>query len=246
VQPFQPAGDLRLTLSREVRTGGYQRTLDLRDGVVEVEFKGGWGAGGEHRRELFVSAVHHVLAIRLVAGQPGTLALAAQLDRIPDPDCTLRRWTKGDRFGLEGRFTEGVAFAMACRIVPGNGALQDKGDGCLGLKGADEALLLLTIATNVEEKDPAAACARILDAAPADFAALHEAHVREHRSFFDRVSLDVGRSVEAEKLPLDERLKRIRSGGDDPGLIGLYFDFGRYLLLASSRNCRQPANAQGL
>jgi len=79
-----------------------------------------------------------------------------------------------------------------------------------------------------------------------DFAALREAHVREHRALFERVKLEAPRRPEAESLPLGARLERLRAGGDDPGIVALYFDYGRYLLMASSRRCDQPANLQGI
>jgi alpha-L-fucosidase 2 len=135
---------------------------------------------------------------------------------------------------------------MEGRLAVTGGSVTTDADGTLRVHGADAALIVLTIATNLCDADPAAACAARLNEMPLDFATLKAAHVAEHTGMFNRVALAVPGNAEAEALPMDQRLARVRAGGDDPGLAPLYFQYGRYLLMASSRNCDQPANLQGL
>jgi alpha-L-fucosidase 2 len=243
VEPYQPVGDLLLSFSQSMWTWEYRRSLDLATGVMAVDYL--MHLKGRYHREYFVSAVHGALVVRLTAETPGNLEFAARVDRIPDPDCTLRRWAAGTRFGLEGHFPEGVSFAVEGRLAT-DGEVTAQEDGTLQVHGASEALLVLAIATNYHQHLPALQCTQHLDAVPMDFTVLKAAHVAEHRALFDRVTLDVPRNAEAEALPVDARLKRLRAGGDDPGLPLLYFDYGRYLLIATSRGCDQPANLQGL
>jgi alpha-L-fucosidase 2 len=129
--------------------------------------------------------------------------------------------------------------------------------GHLHIRGAGEVLLLFTAATdyNLEKMnfdraiDPARTCDDILaKLADQTWASLLETHLAEHRPMFHRVSLQLGAPDPAmEKLPTDERLDAVRKGADDRGLMALHFQFGRYLLMGSSRRpARLPANLQGI
>jgi alpha-L-fucosidase 2 len=216
VEPYQPAGDLRISFPHSIWSNDYRRSLDLPTGVLSVDYSA--FRFGKVHREYFASSVHGVIVTRLRTEEPGQLTFAAKFDRIPDPDCTVTTWAEGARFGLRGTFPEGVSFAIEGRLAVTGGTVTADADGTLRVQGADAALIVLTIATNYCDADPAAACATRLDAVPLDFAALKAAHVAEHQGIFDRVALDVPRNAEAEALPLDTRLKRLRDGGDDPGM----------------------------
>ena len=105
--------------------------------------------------------------------------------------------------------------------------------------------LRLAAATSFKGRDPEAACAEALRAERGRTPSCSRAHVADHRSLFRRVRLDLG-SAERDTLPTDERLAAVRAGAVDPGLVATYFQYGRYLLIASSRPGSQPANLQGL
>ncbi|HOF89577.1 MAG TPA: glycoside hydrolase family 95 protein, partial [Armatimonadota bacterium] len=254
VEPYQPAGDLHLAFPHSIWATDYRRALDLATGIVSVGYTSSRFAAVQ--RAYFASTAHGVIVTHLRVAEAGGLTFAARCSRIPDPDCTVTTWAEGARCGLTGSFPEGVSFAIAARLAAAGGTVTADADGTLRVHGADEALIVLTIATNLCDPDPAAACAARLDAVPMDYAALKAAHVAEHRALFDRVALEVPRNPEAEALPMDQRLARLRAasagadaggpGWDDPGLAALYFHYGRYLLMASSRHCDQPANLQGL
>ncbi len=242
VQPYQPAGDLWLDFDSAGGLRDYSRKLDLRRGVVEIAYE---AEGITFKRELFASVVHGVLVVHLTANEPASLTFTASLGRIEDEECELSTWGESLAFGLAGNFPEGVSFAVEVRCFASGGFLQ-VGEGTCSVKDADEALLLLTLATNWAGENPLAACSAALDQAPADFQSLLQAHVAEHSAFFDRVKLSLPPAEKVEELPMEERLTRLRAGGEDATLPALFFNYGRYLLLASSRNCRQPANLQGL
>jgi alpha-L-fucosidase 2 len=242
VQPYQPAGDLFLRMPGHFPEE-YRRSLKLASGIVEVSYKVG---AVTFTREIFASAEHNVIVIHLTADTPASVNSTIELSRIADPDCTLHPWAEADRCGLEGSFTEGVRFALAARVTLTGGFVTAGEDASLRFAGADEVLIVLAITTNYADSDPRDQCARLLDTAPADYYALREPHVTEHRALFDRVRLEIAGEPELEALPLDARMQRLRDGGDDPAIIARYFQLGRYLLMASSRRCDQPANLQGI
>lgn len=243
VQPYQPVGDLTLGFPGHDDPAGYHRTLDLADGTVVVEYRVG---DVTYRREAIVSADHGVMALRLTADRPGAIDANIGLSRIEDNDCTLRPWSERDVIGFEGRFVEGITFAAAARVVVSGGKTESGGGASFRVSGADDVTLVLGMAVDYDDGDAAAQCLEHLNSAPADFDALLAAHLAEHRPIFDRVALEVNGDPGIESLPLEERLRRLRAGEDDPGLVALYFQFGRYLLISSSRRCRLPANLQGI
>ena len=148
---------------------------------------------------------------------------------------------------------EGMEFAVILRAVVQGGQVEAR-DGKLVISRADEALLVLTAATSYNgfDRSPGLdgadarrkAEAQMASAVEKSYTALREAHVRDHQRLFRRVSLDLGSSP-AGSLPTDERLKRYPQGAD-PELEALLFQYGRYLLIASSRPGTQPANLQGI
>ena len=243
VQPYQPVGDLTLRFEGHDPHKDYRRGLDLADGVTEVSY----GADGvKYRREVFASAVHSVIVVHVTADKPHSISAKLALGRIDDPDCTLEPWSREGAYGFRGRFKEGVEFAVEARVsVKGGKALPGE-LAEIEIDRADEVLVVLAIATNYREPSPEAQCSKLLDAAPMDFDLLRKAHLAEHRPIFDRVKLDLVTDKALDSLPLEERLQRVRSGAQDPGLVALYFQYGRYLLMSSSRKCDQPANLQGL
>jgi alpha-L-fucosidase 2 len=243
LQPYQPVGDLTLINPGHGTVFNYRRTLHLETGIAEVSYRVGEIT---FRRELFVSAPHNVLVLHITADQPGAITTMLAMQRATDPECALRFWSDESRFGLEGVFKEGIHFALEARVLAQGGMMQAGPGASVQVSKADELLVILTIATDYKEADPADWCVYHLDVVPMDYSVLREAHLSEYRPLFDRVRLEVTRAPEAEVLPLDERLKRLKGGGEDPSLLALQFLYGRYLLMASSRRCSQPATRQGI
>jgi alpha-L-fucosidase 2 len=235
---------------------GYRRGLDLRDAIATVRYK---RDGVTFTREAFASAPDEVIVLRFAADRPGSISFAVTMDRIE------RFETKADgQAGLvmTGRLKSGVAdvdgltYVARLRAINRGGKVAVAGNA-LRVESADEVVLLVSAATNYQgfagrgTPEPLKATKEDLDKASAKSCdALRAAHVAEHRGYFDRVSLalDDGKpdSRKAAELPTDQRLAAFAKGEADPALAGLYFNFGRYLLINSSRPGTMPANLQGI
>ena len=246
--PYQPLADLVLDIGDVVELDDYRRELDLDGAVASCRFR---SRGVEHRREAFVSAPDQCLAVRLAIGRAGGLSLRIalasdqQVEVSGDGHELLLRGRNGARHGIDGA----LRFAARLRVVADGGRVALHGDR-LQVEGADEVLLLLTAATSFRSYDdvsgdPEATTRAQLDAAAAKgWERLLADHQAAHRALFRRVAIDLGGS-DAAALPTDERVRRFAEG-DDPALAALYHQFGRYLLLCSSRPGSQPANLQGI
>lgn len=255
--PYLAMGDLLITMSEPEAVTDYRRELDLDTAVARTSFTVG---STRYRREAFVSPVDQVLVIRLTAADPapwresGALTLSFGL-QSPLPAAVHSEGD--DTLVMTGRNIAASGIPAALRfetrlrlLVQGERGSVTASDAQLHVRGADEVLILLAAATSYRHYDdvggdPEAATKKALAAAAKrDFAALRADHVAAHRRLFRRVSLDLG-SSEAARLPTDARVRNFASG-DDPALAALYFQYGRYLLISSSRPGSQPANLQGI
>jgi len=248
VQPYQPVGDLKLLFPGHEAATDYRRTLCLADGIAESSYRVGTVT---FRRETLASAEHGVIALHLSANATGAITTTVRLDRVYDWLCALRPWANAPRTGLarlgfRGHFTEGITFAVEANLSVTGGHAEPADGAAVKVHGVDEVLIVLAIACDYNEPDPVAWCKRHLDGVPLDWPTLHAAHVAEHRALFGRIAIDLDTDPQARALPTDARLARVRQGESDPALAALVFQYGRYLLMASSRRCDQPANLQGI
>ena len=254
---YQVLGDLRLDFrdpaapDAPVAFTDYERSLDLPTAVARVAYS---RDGVRIAREVFASAPDDVIVVHLRSDQPGKLNFAVALDRPAQFE--TRVVAPGELLmsgQLHGR--PGVRYAARLRVLTSGGSVSDTGDGRLRVESADEVRILVSAITDIRTfagsraDDPAAASAAILDRAAArTLADLRARHVADHSALFGRASLTLGpANPAAEALPLRRRLLAFEApDATDPGLAALYFDFGRYLLIASSRPGGLPANLQGL
>jgi alpha-L-fucosidase 2 len=140
----------------------------------------------------------------------------------------------------------GVEYRAALQAISPGGKVHIIGEH-LCVDHADSVTLVLAAATSFRHEDPEAACIESVQAAAShSFEQLKDRHIQDYMNLFGRVTLRLPEDAEAEKLPVNERLERLRQGGEDNGLYSLYFQFGRYLLIASSRPGSLPANLQGI
>jgi alpha-L-fucosidase 2 len=243
---YQSFGDLRLHFPRidSSAVSEYRRELLLDSAIARTRFREG---GVTYTREVFASHPDQVIVMRLWADQPGKVGFTAT------PTTThqwhFRKAVAPDQLSLQGAVANGVVEFEARLLVRARGGTVGLNDTSVTVTGADTATLILAGATNFVDyhdvtADPVARNDSTIAAARGkSYAQLRGAHVADHQELFRRVSLDLGTG--RDSLPTDERVKRFGDGGD-PGLAALFFQYGRYLLIASSRPGGQPANLQGI
>lgn len=238
---YQTAGDLYIdmmgTISEPV---DFTRTLDLETAIHTITEKDA-RSGVNYTREAFVSADENVIATRISADRPASVSLAALATRGAFYD---RGYHEGDCAYMEGCTGEdGMRFCVGLRVIARGAEVSALGEAVMA-ENADEAFVYVAIATDFNHADPTAYVRKRLASLDADsYETMREAHISEYRKYFDtcRLTLDYDRSL--DELETDARLKRSEI---DNGLITTYFDYGRYLLICSSRKCELPANLQGI
>ena len=242
---YQAFGDLRLHFPGHEKATDYRRELDLDTAVVKVTYRLGEVS---FERKVFSSFPDQVMVWRVTASRPGQVNLTARLDSLHKSAGTATRGT--DQLALIGQVEEGGIRFEARLCIKAQGGKVSVTDSGISVENADSVMLILAGATNFKgfkdiTADPDARCEETMKAvAGKDFEALLASHVADHQRLFRRVHLDLG-SNDAARLPADQRLVRFK-GSPDPHLAALVFQFGRYLLIASSRPGDQPANLQGL
>jgi len=255
---YQALGDLKIDFEPTnidvTKLQHYRRSLDLSNAISHVQYE---HDGVTFTREAFASAPDEVMAFRFTASKAGAITFKATLDRLE------RFETKAD--GADGLImtgqlfsgqpdVEGLTHVTRLRAIPKGGKVTVS-DGVLHVEAADEVVLLVAAATNYQgfagrgTANPDQRTADdIAKAAAKSYAQLRGEHIAEYRSYFDRVSvqLDDPQTRISAQLPTDQRLAALKNGGSDPKLAELYFNFGRYLLISSSRPGTMPANLQGI
>lgn len=207
--------------------------------------------GVDYKREVFTSFVDQLVIVRLTASQPGKLTFSASLTCPQKVDVTvsgknaliLEGTTKGDDF------TKGSICFRADLKLDLQGGKSVAGDTLLSVTNANSATIYIAMATNfVNYKDisgnPSGRNKVSMKNAGKNYARALQAHISAYQKYYNRVSLNLGRTSQADK-PTDVRIKEFAIS-DDPHLVALYFQFGRYLLISSSQPGGQPANLQGI
>ncbi|WP_372799052.1 glycoside hydrolase N-terminal domain-containing protein, partial [Pontiella sp.] len=248
---YQMLGDLELTFQSLEKVKNYRRDLDLDQAVARVHYE---VDGVRYLREIFSSPVDEAIIVRISADQPGKVAFDAALKRQHHAEIK----TEGrDLVVMSGQCrsivkntkpsgSQGVQYAAHMKIIPQGGSVKAE-NGVLKVTGADAALIFITAATDFRGADPLALSRKQLAAAAGKkYQDLLNDHVAEHRRLYRRVKLDLG-GDEAARRPTDERLDSLEEGGaPDLQLNTLYFNFGRYLMISSSRPGGMATNLQGL
>jgi alpha-L-fucosidase 2 len=248
---YQTLGDLLLDFAQGDQAEGYRRSLDLDTGIARVEYT---IFGVKYTREVFAwrgggGSGPQALVMRIAADKPGTVTFGIRLAR--EENATIAY--EGNRATMRGQArNEGVLFAAELAVRAEGGGVRKSEEG-LQVERAMAATLWLVAATNYQldapgfkGADPVETCrSRAAAVALTTWQSARDAHVAEHRKLFGRVELDLG-GKDLSGTPTDERLTAMQAGGEDPQLIATYFQYGRYLLLSSSRPGTLPANLQGL
>ncbi|HEV7332770.1 MAG TPA: glycoside hydrolase family 95 protein [Flavisolibacter sp.] len=245
---YQPVGNLFIDFPGHEQASDYYRDLDIGNAVSTVQYT---VDGVRFQREVFASFTDDVIMVRLTASRPNSLA------------CTLRLNTPHARYALKavqnklvlnGTTSSAdnkqgkVRFEAQALPVVRDGMLTVL-DSAIVIKGATEAIIYVSIATNVRSYEDLSgnetgnASALLAKATRKNFAAAKAAHSQFYQRYFNRVQLDLGTS-DAANRPTDVRLAEFASS-NDPQLVSLYFQFGRYLLISGSQPGSQPTNLQG-
>ena len=247
--PYETVGDLLLDFPELPSVENYRRDLNLDTAVASVNYKSGEVT---FRREVFCSPVDQIIIVRLTANRPGQISFVARMQtpqratvEVEIGDTLVMRGVNGDADGIKGA----LKFQARVRVKAAGGKTSAKTDA-VSVEKADSAILYIAAATSYKNfkdvsGDPELLTKKtIADAEKRSFDRLRKAHLAEHQRLFRRVTLDLGGS-EARKLPTDERIERFPISVD-PQFAALYFQYGRYLLIASSRPGSQPAGLQGI
>lgn len=234
-----PMFDLALEFEHAAEAAQYRRLLDLDEAVAHVEYSVG---GHTFSREVFASNPDGVMVVHLRSNAPKQLSLRASLANLQLPgDVTV---VGGDTLVFRGNAFEkmhsngkvGVAVETRVRLLHEGGTLTVDGAG-LRLANADAVTLLVAVYTDFRGSNAERLCTDALKKASAKtYAQLGAAHVRDHQSLFRRVQIDLGSEHGASKAPTDERRKALENGADDPELLALFYQYGRYLTIAGSRH----------
>jgi alpha-L-fucosidase 2 len=246
--PYQTVGDLLLSFP-EASGENYRRDLNLDTATATVNYT---TDGVRHTREIFASAPDKVIVLRLTADRPGRISFAAGMKtpmkatvEVEGNDTLVMRGTGGDSGGIKGQ----IKYEARVRAITKGGKTTVEA-GKISVASADEVTLLITAATSYRKFDDVSgdpesiAKTQLAAAAKKSFAKLLAAHLADYQALFRRVALDLGQS-EGVRLPTDARIQRFAEG-NDPQLAALYYQFGRYLLISSSRPGGQPATLQGI
>ncbi len=269
-QSYQPVGDLLIDTPTDGDVTGYERSLDIENAVAYVKYRHG---GVNYTREIFATAVDDVIIIKISADKKasvnftlgfnselkshtytkdGYLVLEGQAPSNVVPDYCGN--VENAVYYSDKDEEKGMLFAAMAKVINTGGRINYY-ENSIGIEAADSAIIIVNAKTSFagydkhpflsgrEYKKP---CIEGIERAAArDYETTLSEHICDYKSFYDRVKLDIGENENA-LLPTDERLYKFRDEPDDPSLYTLLFQYGRYLLISSSRPGTQATNLQGI
>jgi alpha-L-fucosidase 2 len=258
LMPYQPFCDVRLHFAGHEQATKYHRELRLDDAIAVTSYKVG---DATFKREVFVSYPDQVLVVRITSSEPGQLTFSIGMDSSQSGAAVES--TAPDTLQLTGQIQPrqnppyswtgswdqpGMHFAASLRVLPEGGSVRNA-DGHLEISGANAVTILFSNATSFKNYrdisgDALGSARAYVDrASKQPYDSLLQRHVDDFRGLFSRVQLRLGEDHSTESI--DQRIKNFAQN-EDPTLLALYFEFGRYLLISCSRPGGQPANLQGI
>jgi alpha-L-fucosidase 2 len=248
-----PVGDLNLDFNYdETNLSDYNRELNLENAITTVSYKTG---NVNYKREYFCSNPDNILVIKLSADKMKSITCNLSLDLLSKADITASKYQiefigKAKSTlkvnGYPDFSRGGVDFMGKVNVsIAGGSIISEKGK--LKIVQADEVIITIDIRTSYNSPDYKKICENTIEQAISKkYEKIKEAHIKDFAKLFNRVEVSFG-NCEAENLPTDERFEQFKAGKDDPNMSALFMQYGRYLLIASSReNSPLPANLQGL
>ena len=259
IRSYQPLGDLCIDYEWKGKPESYSRELDLKTGIATTTFT---ADGKKFTQEVFASAPDNIIVVHIKTSAGGLINASFRLNR--EKDAKVEAAGK-NTLSMTGQIIDEddvnagpggkhMRFAGELRIDAGNGTIESEND-ILTIREADKVIVRLTAATDYNihmldydrSIDPSITCGSILSKSDnLSFNELLTNHLKEYQEMFNRMSLSLGVDTLTTN-PTDQRLEELKNGGEDNGLIALYFQYGRYLLMSSSRKPGVlPANLQGI
>lgn len=266
-QMYQPLGNIIIKQNANGEATNYYRSLDIANAIATTKFT---IDGVDYTREYFTSAPDQVMIIKLTASKRNALSvsfkvnneLAYQTSTDTNKDLILKgkaRITNDERRNQkpiifnDTNNCNGMRYEMRVRVVKTDGKVTT--DSLLNINNATEAYIIVSAATSFngidkcpdkDGRDEVAEDLKYLNAATQkSYETIKPAHIKDYTKFFNRLSLSIN-NLPAINLPTDKRLQLYKEGNEDLGLEEIYFQFGRYLLISSSRPGGFPANLQGI
>ena len=249
--PYQTVGNLRLAFPGHENYSGYYRELDIEKAVASSHYT---VDGVTYSTEMFSSFPDQVMIARITSSKPGSISFTATMDR-PKPSVVKVSTNGNNELVMSGITSDhetvkgAMQFNARVRVVASGGSVTPA-DTALKVTNADMVTVYISIATNFNNyKDISGnaserSAAYLEKALKKKYEAILKDNIADYQKYFNRVSLDLG-ETEAIKNPTNVRLEQFAKG-NDPQFVELYFQFGRYLLISSSRPGGQPANLQGI
>jgi len=255
---YQTFGDIHIKQAGKITDKDYVRSLCLNDGISRTTYV---IDGVKYTREVFVSAPDNVIVIHISGNKENSISANLSMTREKDAEITAQ----GNSLLMTGQIVdketkeEGpggkhIKFAAKLVVLNNGGSVSAKNNE-LKIDNADKLTILLTAATDYNlaklnfdrSINPVNICGNIISEATAkSFSSIKNAHTADYSEIFKRVQFDLGGN-ELDTIPTDKRLEAVKKGAEDPGLITLYYQYGRYLLIGSSRSPgKLPANLQGV
>jgi len=247
--PYQTVGNLNLSFPGHENFSNYYRELNIEKALATTRYDIG---GVTYKREVFASIPDQVIIVRITASKPGKLNFSASMDRPTKIDIS----TEGnDKLILSGKTGDcdavkgDVKFQAQVKIVTEGGTISTT-DNAIFIINANSATVYVSIASSFKNYNDISANAGekagsyLQSALKKDYSQILQNHIQTFQKFFNRVSVDLGKT-DSVKNPTNVRIEQFAKG-NDPQLVALYFQFGRYLLISSSQPGGQPTTLQGL
>jgi alpha-L-fucosidase 2 len=247
--PYQTVGNLRLIFPDHEDYTHYHRELDIEKATVSTRYR---LSGVNYWTRVFASFPDQVIIARIWADRPGSISFSASMDRPSRVSVSTRGNDEIILSGITNDFESvkgKVKFEASVKIVTAGGRVSSN-DTAVHVSGADVATIYISIASNFKNYKELSADAAgkadtfLQNALKKEYDQALIDHIADYQSYFKRVSIDLG-ITDSVKNPTDRRLEQFATG-NDPQLVSLYFQFGRYLLITTSRSGGQPANLQGI
>ncbi len=248
---YQPFGDLFLQFTNAAPATNYRRELDISNAVASTSYS---LSGIDYKREYFISQPNQVMAVNLTASKKQSISFSAWLGS-PHKNFVIKK-ISGNTIALSVKVRNGALQGESYLQVKITGGSISTSENKIVIANADEATLYLTAGTNYKNyknvtADPVKPCTNALQSIAAKtYQQVRSAHIKEYQKYFNTYSItlynkSVSKAHPREALPTDVRLEKFASSSD-PSFVALYQQYGRYLLISSSRPGTRPANLQGI